>query len=155
FFLGALLCHGELAADRPGARHLTEFYWWLAVGGATRGLLTARVAPLVFNDFFESPLAIIGAALLRPALAKGGGLRSRRADLWLPGAMLAGLLVVVGLMSVTGVLGRLSQVTLTGATTASDLLRVLVVFAIPAAVSAAFTWRPIRFGLATAAMFLL
>ncbi len=26
FFLAALLCHGELAADRPNARYLTEFY---------------------------------------------------------------------------------------------------------------------------------
>jgi len=155
FFLGALLCHGELAADRPAAAHLTEFYWWLAVGGATGGLLTALVAPLVFNDFLEYPLAIIGAALLRPALAQGGGARSRRADLLLPAAMLAGLLVVVGAMSVAGILGRLNQVPLTSATTASDLLRVLVVFAIPAAISAAFSWRPIRFGLATAAMLLL
>ena len=48
-----------------------------------------------------------------------------------------------------------ASVTLTSATTASDLLRVLVVFAIPAVVSAAFSWRPIRFGLATAAMLLL
>ena len=155
FFLGALLCHGELAADRPSATHLTEFYWWLAVGGATGGLLTALVAPLVFNDFLEYPLAIIGAALLRPALVRAGNSRSRVADFWLPGAMLAGLLVVVGLMSVTGVLGRLNQVPLTSATTASDLLRVLVVFAIPAAIAAAFSWRPIRFGLATAAMLLL
>ena len=155
FFLGALLCHGELAADRPSAAHLTEFYWWLAVGGATGGLLTALVAPLVFNDFFEYPLAIIGAALLRPALALGGGNRSRLADLWLPGGMLAGLLVVVGLMSGTGLLGKLNQVPLTSGTTASDLLRVLVVFAVPAAISAAFSWRPIRFGLATAAMLLL
>jgi hypothetical protein len=155
FFLGALLCHGELAADRPSAAHLTEFYWWLAVGGATGGLLTALVAPLVFNDFFEYPLAIIGAALLRPALARGGGTRSRLADLWLPGVMLAGLLVAVALMSITGLLARLNQVPLANATTASDLLRVLVVFAIPAAISAAFSWRPIRFGLATAAMLLL
>jgi hypothetical protein len=155
FFLGALLCHGELAADRPSAAHLTEFYWWLAVGGATGGLLTALVAPLVFNDFLEYPLAIIGAALLRPALARSGNSRSRLADFWLPGAMLAGLLVVIGLMSVTGAIGRLNRVPLTSATTASDLLRVLVVFAIPAAVSAAFSWRPIRFGLATAAMLLL
>ena len=155
FFLGALLCHGELAADRPGAAHLTEFYWWLAVGGATGGLLTALVAPLVFNDFFEYPLAIIGAALLRPALALGGGRRSRLADYWLPGAMLAGLLIVVGLMSISGVLGRLNQVELPNATTASDLLRILVVFAIPAAVSAAFSRRPLRFGLAAFAMLLL
>jgi hypothetical protein len=155
FFLGALLCHGELAADRPSARHLTEFYWWLAVGGATGGLLTALVAPLVFNDFFEYPLAIIGAALLRPALTRGGDRRSRIGDFWLPAALLAGLLVVAGLLSVTGVLGRLNQVAVAGTTTASDLVRVLLVFAIPAVVSAGFTFRPIRFGLATAAMLLL
>jgi hypothetical protein len=155
FFLGALLCHGELAADRPSAAHLTEFYWWLAVGGATGGLLTALVAPLVFNDFFEYPLAIIGAALLRPALALGGGRRSRLADYWLPGAMLAGLLLVVGVMSVSGVLGRLNQIVFPNATTGSDLVRILVVFAIPAAVSAAFSWRPVRFGLAALAMLLL
>jgi spermidine synthase len=155
FFLGALLCHGELAADRPGAAHLTEFYWWLAVGGATGGLLTALVAPLVFNDFLEYPLAIIGAALLRPALALGRGTRSRVADFWLPGAMLAGLLLVIGLMSVSGVLGRLNQVVLPNATTGSDLVRILIVFAIPAAVSAAFSWRPLRFGLAAFAMLLL
>jgi hypothetical protein len=41
---------------------------------------------------------------------------------------------------------------LTGATTASDFVRVLVVFAVPAAVSAGFSWRPTRFGLATTAM---
>ena len=155
FFLGALLCHGELAADRPAAGHLTEFYWWLAVGGATGGLLTALVAPLVFNDFFEYPLAIIGAALLRPALARGTRRRARLADYWLPGAMLAVLLLATGLLSVTGILGKLNQFTLPNATTGSDLLRILIVFAIPAAVSAAFTWRPVRFGLATAAMFLL
>jgi spermidine synthase len=58
-------------------------------------------------------------------------------------------------MSLTGLLGRLNQVPLPNSTTASDLLRVLVVFAVPAAISAAFSWRPIRFGLATAAMLLL
>jgi hypothetical protein len=26
FFLTALVCHGELAKDRPGTRHLTEYY---------------------------------------------------------------------------------------------------------------------------------
>lgn len=155
FFLAALLCHGELAADRPNARQLTEFYWWLAVGGATGGLLTALVAPLLFKDFFEYPLAIIGAALLRPALARTGGTRSRIGDVGLPATLLAGLLVVVGLMSLSGVMGRLDHVVLTGATTGSDLVRVLIVFAIPALVSAAFSWRPTRFGLTAAAMLLL
>jgi hypothetical protein len=50
------------------------------------------------------------------------------------------------------VLSTLNRVPITSGTSASDLVRVLVVFAIPAVVSAAFSWRPARFGLATAAM---
>jgi hypothetical protein len=152
FFLAALLCHGELAADRPHPRHLTEFYWWVAVGGAAGGLFTAVVAPVVFNDFFEYPIAIIGAALVRPALAVTGSRRARVADFALPAAMAAGLLLVVAVMSSTGLLSTLNRSVLTGATTASDFVRVLIVFAVPAAVSAGFSWRPTRFGLATTAM---
>jgi hypothetical protein len=152
FFLAALLCHGELAADRPRSTHLTEFYWWVAVGGAAGGLLTAVVAPLVFNDFFEYPIAIIGAALIRPALSLARDRRSRIADIALPAAMAATLLVVVGATSASGVLAALGRNALNGSTTASDLVRVLVVFGVPAAVSAAFVWRPTRFGLAAAAM---
>src|SRR5579859_2725 len=152
FFLAALLCHGELAADRPHPRHLTEFYWWVAVGGAAGGLLNAVVAPLVFNDFYEYPIAIIGAALIRPVLAVSAGRRARMADFALPAAMAAALLLAVGVMSGTGLLNTLNRSVLTGSTTASDFVRVLVVFAIPAAASAGFSWRPTRFGLATTAM---
>jgi hypothetical protein len=155
FFLGALLCHGELAGDRPEARHLTEFYWWLAVGGAAGGLFAALAAPLVFNDFFEYPIAIIGAALLRPALAAGGGTRARIMDVVVPAGLLAGVLLILALMSVSGIMGGLDRMELANATSGSDLLRVLIVFAIPAAAAAAFSWRPTRYGLTTAAMLLL
>src|SRR5690606_23006838 len=33
-FLTGLICHGELSRRRPPVRHLTEFYLWIAVGGA-------------------------------------------------------------------------------------------------------------------------
>lgn len=155
FFLAALLCHGELAADRPAATHLTEFYWWLSVGGATGGLLTAVIAPLVVNDFYEYPIAIIGAALLRPALAAGGGRRARVADFALPAAMAAALLAVVGLAAGSGWLATLNLAQVTSNATGADLVRVLIVFAVPAGISAAFTWRPVRFGLTATAMLLL
>jgi hypothetical protein len=155
FFLAALLCHGELAADRPAAGDLTEFYWWIAVGGATGGLFTAVIAPVVFNDFYEYPIAIVAAALLRPALAARGGARSVIADYALPAAVAAGLLVVVAVAAGIGVTARLDRVTVTNAASGSDLLRVLIVFAIPAVVSAAFSWRPVRFGLTLTAMGLL
>ena len=61
-----LLCHGRLAADRPSPAHLTEFYLWLALGGALGGAFNAVVAPLVFPSVIEYPLAIVAACLLRP-----------------------------------------------------------------------------------------
>src|SRR4029077_1884175 len=88
-------------------------------------------------------------------LAARGGRRSVLADYALPTAVTAGLLAVLAIGAVSGVTARLDRVSVTNAASGSDLLRVLVVFAIPAAVSAAFSWRPIRFGLATAAMLVL
>ncbi len=153
FFLAALMCHGELAADRPAARHVTEFYWWLGVGGAVGGLSTAVIAPLVVNDFYEYPIAIIAAALVRPALQlTQTGRRSRVLDFALPAAMAAVLLAGVAAMSGAGWTSSLNRVPVTPAATAEDLVRVLVVFAVPAAVSAAFTRRPARVGRAVAAM---
>jgi hypothetical protein len=66
FFLTAMVCHGELARDRPGTRHLTEFYLWLSVGGMLGGMLNALIAPVLFNGLVELPLAIALACLLRP-----------------------------------------------------------------------------------------
>src|SRR5262249_14649911 len=49
FFIAAMVCHGELAADRPAADHLTEFYLWLSVGGVLGGLFNALLAPVLFQ----------------------------------------------------------------------------------------------------------
>ena len=38
FLLTALVCHGELAKDRPSVSHLTEFYLWMSVGGVLGGI---------------------------------------------------------------------------------------------------------------------
>jgi hypothetical protein len=70
FFLTALVCHGELAKDRPSVSHLTEFYLWLSVGGVLGGIFNVIVAPHVFDSVLEYPIAIILAAALRPTLAK-------------------------------------------------------------------------------------
>src|SRR6185437_5519654 len=42
-----LVCHGELAKDRPPPEQLTAFYLWMSVGGVLGGLFNALVAPLV------------------------------------------------------------------------------------------------------------
>jgi hypothetical protein len=66
FLAAALLCHGELSRDRPGANHLTEFYFWLALGGMAGGLFNTLVAPVVFSRIVEYPLALGLACLFRP-----------------------------------------------------------------------------------------
>jgi hypothetical protein len=63
FTVLAMLCHGELARDRPGVQHLTEFYLWLAGGGVLGGVFNTLVAPQIFTSVAEYPLAIAFAAL--------------------------------------------------------------------------------------------
>jgi len=65
-FVAALVCHGELAKDRPPAEHLTEFYLWIAVGGALGGIFNAIVAPLAFRTVAEYPIALAVTCLLLP-----------------------------------------------------------------------------------------
>jgi hypothetical protein len=63
FIVLAMMCHGELACDRPGVRHLTEFYLWLAFGGVLGGVFNTLIAPQVFTSVAEYPLAIAFAVL--------------------------------------------------------------------------------------------
>lgn len=71
FFLTALVCHGELAARRPAAQHLTEFYLWMALGGVLGGAFNALLAPHIFPEIYEYPLMIAVACLLRPPPPEG------------------------------------------------------------------------------------
>ncbi|MFV1988274.1 MAG: spermidine synthase, partial [Gemmatimonadota bacterium] len=63
-FFGALLCHLDLARDRPSVHHLTEFYLWIACGGVVGGILNSIVAPLVFDSVAEYPITLAVLALL-------------------------------------------------------------------------------------------
>ena len=66
FFVAALTCHTRVAAMRPDARHLTEFYLWFSLGGVLGGIFNAVVAPLVFTSVVEYPLMVLVACLLLP-----------------------------------------------------------------------------------------
>lgn len=71
FFVLALACHSALADSRPPAESLTEFYLWLSAGGAVGGLFNALVAPFIFVNPFEYPLAALSACLLMPHALDG------------------------------------------------------------------------------------
>jgi hypothetical protein len=67
FFTTALVCHGELAKDRPAARHLTDFYLCMSAGGVLGGMFNALVAPQLFRlGVTEYYLAMMLACVLRP-----------------------------------------------------------------------------------------
>ena len=146
-FVAAMVCHGELARDRPVATSLTGFYLLVALGGALGGVGTAIVAPAVFDSLLEYPLAIVLACLClprRPGRIPPGPY-TRRLDLALPlalGATAALLLVLVGLG------GDLLSV---GDGETREAARG---FALGLVVGIAlnFTRRPLRFGLAIGAI---
>jgi SAM-dependent methyltransferase len=57
-YCGALLCHTRLAESRPDPQHLTEFYFWVALGGVLGGVFTATLSPLIFKTVLEYPLVV-------------------------------------------------------------------------------------------------
>lgn len=75
FFLSAMVAHRTLYEGRPAARHLTEFYLWMSLGGALGGLAAALLAPKIFSEVYEYPLLLALSMACRPGaftLAKAG-----------------------------------------------------------------------------------
>jgi spermidine synthase len=66
FVAAALVCHLRLFASRPSPAHLTEFYLWIAVGGMLGGIFNSLVAPALFTEIAEYPLALVAACALLP-----------------------------------------------------------------------------------------
>ena len=148
FALVALCCHGALARLRPPAADLTRFYLLVSTGGLIGGLLVALVAPVVFVDVYEYPVALALVAALVPAAS----FALRRVHLIVAGGAL--VLVVAGLtfvLSKSGGFGEsaptLTVVALAAVVLAAPALLVLrtkplllagallVVFLVPAAVA--------------------
>ncbi|HTQ06348.1 MAG TPA: fused MFS/spermidine synthase [Polyangiaceae bacterium] len=63
-FVTSMLCHGELVRTKPRSERLTEFYLWVAFGGALGGLAVSIVCPAVFSTFLEWPLGLLGSFVL-------------------------------------------------------------------------------------------
>ena len=142
FFVVAVVCHGELARDRPPARALTEFYLLISLGGALGGVFNAIVAPALFDSLAEYPIVLVLAALClprRPPLFAPGP-HARWLDVALPVALGA-------IVAVTIVVIELAE---------GDAQRYAKQFAfgMAAGVAINFVRRPLRFGLSVGAIVL-
>ena len=76
-FLAAMLGHGAMAADRPNASRLTEFYLIMSLGGVLGGAFNALLAPVLFDSVIEYPLMLLAILALRPGLRWMGEGRTR------------------------------------------------------------------------------
>jgi tetratricopeptide (TPR) repeat protein len=145
FFVSAMVCHGQLAADRPAPERLTEFYLWMSLGGVLGGLFCALAAPLIFKSALEYPLMMVAACVLRPP-SGGHPQRARyfsRRDV-LPAATL------LFCMSLTAALrfDLISPPTQLG----GGLLIRLAVLGLAIAAGLLLLRRPVAFGMAVAAV---
>lgn len=156
FFIAALACHTQLAADRPSVRHLAEFYLLMSVGGVLGGLFNALLAPALFNTTLEYPLVIVLACLLLPRAGSGRDVadaasvdaagdavkdipRERWLDIGVP-ASVALLTILLALVVQRSVFDWVQGLAL--------------VVGVPLIISYLFRRRPVRFALALGAVML-
>jgi len=139
-FLAAFVCHAQLANERPLAVSLTEYYLWISLGGLMGGVFNTLVAPAVFTETIEYPLALVLAAFLRPS-APAVRPRARwrlAADLAVPLAV-----VFVALNVPSSLKVPFTSLAVGGPAFAA---------AAPIAVALAFSSSSLRFGIAVAAV---
>ncbi|MGL5097434.1 MAG: spermidine synthase, partial [Planctomycetia bacterium] len=148
FVVVTTACHGRLAEDRPGVAHLTEFYFWMSLGGVLGGAVNALVAPVVFTQVTEYPLAVVAACLLAPppirrratveeAVAVKAAARYRPADIAYPAVLAT---VVYGAAFCFPTIPNLS-------TLQNDAVRTIALVGLPCLAVFSFVGKPIRFGL--------
>ena len=119
FFFTALVCHQALSARRPEAGRLTEFYFFVSLGGVIGGATTAFLAPVVFNLVLEYPLVMVLAVLARP----WGGKRLSLEELILIGVAIAAAASLLAVAEVSGVTKLAMLLTLSAGVGAAILLR--------------------------------
>ncbi len=164
FFITTLVCHGELAKDRPSTKYLTEFYLLMSVGGVIGGMFNALIAPIFFKFVMEYSLAIFFACLLRPRVAEadwideifnslfGGGEGGGKEGEASPLARFLDIGLPLFVLIVAGGLA-FGRDFLVDALTRNGYL--FLAFGIPLVLCLFVMSRPIRFGLAIGAVLLV
>ncbi len=68
YFVVALCAHGMLAARRPQASRLTEFYFAMSIGGVLGGIFSSFIAMHLFTWIAEYPILLVASLFTVPAL---------------------------------------------------------------------------------------
>ena len=72
-FIGCFFCHGELARQKPGQKHLTGYYLMISLGGALGACFVGMAAPRIFPAVYEFPIALwLTSAMVLWVLWKDG-----------------------------------------------------------------------------------
>ncbi len=146
FFIASLVCHTQLAEDRPPATHLAEYYLWIAAGGALGSVFNVLIAPVLFTLILEYPLAIVIACMLQRGDSPTSdnkqssfGLRKNHLDVIYP----LGLYVLT--LSLAILVPHLR--------TSSSIIKLFIVPGVPLIIiNHFFRERPIRFALSLCAV---
>jgi SAM-dependent methyltransferase len=141
-FVASVVCHRALALRRPHHTRLTEFYLLLSVGGVLGGAFNGLVAPVVFDDLLEYPIAIALVCLARVAIDRtdDDSTQARRRDIGYG----------LGLSAITFVLVKVGELT-----KASPSHSVLWMYTLPVLVAFFWSKRPIRFAVALGGIMLV
>jgi hypothetical protein len=140
FFMAAMICHGRLARNRPHARHLVEFYFWIGLGGMAGGLFNAVLAPAIFSTVLEYPIAMVLACLaFRPA----GWNANESKPSWMDVAFPAAVFLVTAILALVIRPAAMSHVE-----------KLAIIVGIPMMAGYMFRRQPLRLGLAVAAIML-
>lgn len=143
-FVASVVCHRALALRRPHHTRLTEFYLLLSVGGVLGGIFNGLVAPVLFNDLLEYPIAIALVCLARIAIEKPppdlANARTRRQD----------VAFGIGLTAVTFGLVKIAEYT-----NAKPEYAIIWMYAFPVLVALTWSKRPIRFAVALGGILLV
>ncbi|MDH3538440.1 MAG: hypothetical protein OEP52_00465, partial [Acidimicrobiia bacterium] len=110
FTAAALVAHGRLMLNRPEPSGLTEFYLWISIGGAAGGVFAALLAPVLFDQILEYPIAIALAVTLLP-ITTSMERRARGLAVVAAGvALVAGAVRIVGQVDAALVLAAVAAV---------------------------------------------
>ena len=75
--VSCLVCHGEVFRIRPGPALLTQFYLFIAAGGALGGLFVSLLSPILFDSYRELNWSFAAFALLLATVRTFSGRKTK------------------------------------------------------------------------------